>query len=193
MTTEQPAVASAHQSVGSEPAVPAAGSAMQGAYQAEASGDLVAMSFPGARRLAGWLFWVVFPLVCFLALISAVTTIVGHIGDQPNGVRGTYVASRTCSRGICLVAGTFTSDDGQLKVTSLLGDPRWASGTEHRVVYDRTSVEVIGLSQWDPTPSVLAGLGGVTYLGVVGYIVLAGRRRSTPAALMKQPDEDHSD
>jgi hypothetical protein len=149
---------------------------MQRAHRAEVSGELVAMSFPGARRVAGWLFWVVFPLLCLGALALAVLAIVDHVGNQPKGTRGTYVANRTCARGICLVGGTFTSDDGRIKVNSLLGDPRWATGTEHQVFYDGTGVEVVGVVQWDPTPSVLAGVGAVTYLGMVAYFLRVARR-----------------
>jgi hypothetical protein len=158
--------------------------ALQAAYQAEAAGDLVAMSFPGARRIAGWLFWVVFPLLCVVAITLSVSAIAQHAGSEPSGIRGTYVANRTCLRSICLVGGTFVSDDGTVRVTSLLGDPRWATGTTHRVVYDGTSAEVIAIGQWDPTPSVLAAAGALTYLGVVGYLMVAVRRtrRSTVTA-----------
>ena len=145
------------------------------------------MSFPGARRVAGWLFWVVFPLLCLVALWFAISGIIGHIGNQPAGVRGNYVANRSCSHGICLVGGTFVSDDGKLRVTSLLGDPRWPDGSEHRVVYDGKSVEVLAISTWDPTTSVIAGVGALTYLGVVGFFVrsmwLSGRASGRLAAV----------
>ena len=181
MSTDQPAGAERSDPRPSPPVEPTATpvtgrSAVQTAYQREASGDLVAMSFPGARRIAGWLFWVVFPIVCTAALAIAVNGIIGHLGNHPDGIRGTYIANRTCSRGICLVGGTFVSDDKRLTVTSLLGDPRWATGTVHKVVYDGTSAEVIGLGQWDATPSVLAAIGALTYLGVVGYFLRALRR-----------------
>jgi hypothetical protein len=181
MSTEQPVGGehpdlSASPPIGPAPAPVSARTAVQSAYQREASGDLVAMSFPGARRIAGWLFWVVFPIVCIGALVIAVNGIVGHLNNHPDGIRGTYVANRTCSRGICLVGGTFVSDDKRITVTSLLGDPRWATGTTHKVIYDGTSAEVIGLGQWDGTPSVLAAIGALTYLGVVGYFLRAVRR-----------------
>jgi hypothetical protein len=160
---------------------------LQVAYQAEASGDLVAMSFPGVRRIAGWLFWVVFPLLCVAALALAVRGFVEHVGNQPDGTRGTYIAERSCSRGICLVGGTFVSDDGRLKATSLLGDPRWADGSEHRVIYDGKSAEVIGLGAWDATPAVMAGVGALTYLSVVGYFARAVRR---DRRLMKSAVQD---
>ena len=157
---------------------------MHAAYQAEASGDLVAMSFPGARRVAGWLFWVVFPVLCLVALALSTSGIVQHVGNQPSGIHGTYTANRSCSRGICLVGGTFVSDDRKIRVTSLLGDPRWADGTVHQVVWDGIGVEVVGIGQWDPTPSTMAGVGALGYLTVVGYFALAarrGRRRLVPA------------
>ena len=160
---------------------------LQVAYQAEASGDLVSMSFPGVRRIAGWLFWVVCPLICLAALGFAVSGFVQHVGNQPDGTRGTYIAERSCSRGICLVGGTFVSDDGRLKVTSLLGDSRWADGSEHRVIYDGKSAEVIGLGAWDATPAVMAGVGALTYLGVVGYFARAVRR---DRRLMKSAVQD---
>jgi len=150
--------------------------AMLAAYRAEASGDLVAMSFPGARRVAGWLFWVVFPALCLAALFLSASGIIQHVGNEPSGIHGIYTAHRSCSRGICLVGGTFLSDDGKTRVNSLLGDPRWPDGTVHRVVYDGTGAEVVGIGQWDPTPSVMAGLGALSYLGVVGYFIVAARR-----------------
>ncbi|UQX87728.1 hypothetical protein M6D93_15680 [Jatrophihabitans telluris] len=151
-------------------------SALQSAYQAEASGDLVAMSFPGVRRVAGWLFWVIFPVATLAALISAILTVVQHVGTEPPGIQGTYVANRSCARGICLVGGTFISADHGLTVTSLLGDPRWESGSSHKVIYDGSSAEVIDYPNWDPTPTVLAGVGALTYLGVAGYFLVAARR-----------------
>ncbi|HEX8081866.1 MAG TPA: hypothetical protein VF557_16765 [Jatrophihabitans sp.] len=145
---------------------------------AEASGELVAMSFPGARRIAGWLFWVVFPALCLAALALVAFNIATHIGDRPTGIRGSFVVSpRTCAQGICSFGGLFTSDDGTIKNLPLLGDPRWHSETVHQVVHDPSSVEVTALpGHWDPTPSVIAGLGAVTYLGLVGSLVRGARR-----------------
>jgi hypothetical protein len=145
---------------------------------AGASGELVAMSFPGARRIAGWLFWVVFPALCVAAIAMAVFNVATHVGDRPVGIRGTFVVSpRTCGQGICSFGGSFTSDDGTIKDLPLLGDPRWHSQDVHRVSFDPTSVEVTALpGHWDPTPSVLAALGAVTYLGLVGSLVPGARR-----------------
>ena len=145
---------------------------------AEASGELVAMSFPGARRVAGWLFWVVFPALCLAGLALAVSTIAGHIGDHPTGIRGSFVVSpRSCVQGICSFGGTFTSDDGSIKNLPLLGDPRWHSRDVHQVMFDPKSVEVTALpGHWDPTPSVIAALGSVTYLGLVGSLVRGALR-----------------
>ncbi len=145
---------------------------------AEASGELVAMSFPGARRIAGWLFWVVFPALCLAALAMAVLNISHHIGDKPYGIRGSFVvAPRSCGQGICSFGGSFTSDDGTIRNLPLLGDPRWHSKDVHRVVFDPRSVEVSALpGHWDPTASVIAALGAVTYLGVVASFVPLARR-----------------
>ena len=145
---------------------------------AGASGELVPMSFPGARRIAGWLFWVVFPALCLAAIAMAGFNIAVHIGDRPTGIRGSFVVSpRTCVQGICSFGGLFTSDDGTIKNLPLLGDPRWHSEDVHHVVYDPSSVEVTALpGHWDPTPSVIAALGGVTYLGLVGSLVRRSRQ-----------------
>lgn len=152
------------------------------AHLAEASGELVAMSFPGARRVAGWLFWVVFPLLCLATVVFAAVSIGSHIGRRPEGVSGTYLANRTCVHGICLISGTFVSDDGRLKVESLLGDPRWKPGQLHHVLYDSKNVEVIAQpGHWDPTPYAVAAAGALTYLGVVGRLAVTGRReRAAP-------------
>jgi hypothetical protein len=146
------------------------------AVEAEASGNLVAMSFPGARRIAGWLFWVVFPLACLAAIWLSVSSLVAHLGHQPPGIKGEFVGGRNCSHGVCLVSGTFTSDNGKVTVTSLLGDPRWKVGEKHRVVYDGKSAEISAITEWDPTTAILAAAGAVTYLGVVVYIARATRR-----------------
>jgi hypothetical protein len=145
---------------------------------AEAAGDLVAMSFPGARRVAGWLFWIVFPTLCLAAIAISSSNIASHVGKKPDGLRGTFVVTpRSCYRGICSFGGLFTSDDGTIKNLPLLGDPRWKSADVHHVTYDRRSVEVTALpGHWDPTGSVVAAFGALTYLGVLGYLLADGRR-----------------
>ena len=145
---------------------------------AEATGELVPMSFPGARRVAGWLFWVLFPVLCLAAITLSVHNIADHIGDRPTGVRGTFVVSpRTCVQGICSFGGLFTSDDGSITDLPLLGDPRWHSRDVHHVVHNPSSVEVTALpGHWDATPSVLAALGALAYLGLVGSLARRTRR-----------------
>lgn len=151
---------------------------------AEAAGDLVAMSFPGARRIAGWLFWVVFPLLCLAAITMSVLNISHHIGKKPDGIRGTFVVTpRSCTQGICSFGGLFSSDDGRIKNLPLLGDPRWHTADVHHVTYDPKSVEVTALpGHWDPTASVIAGIGALTYLGVIGYFAGQGRLARRAAA-----------
>jgi hypothetical protein len=160
----------------------------QAAYLAESSQDLVAMSFPGAHRIAGWLFWVIFPLLCLTSIIFAIVGIAGHLGSHPTGIKGTYsVTGRTCSHGVCSIGGTFTSDEGAVTQSQLLGDPRWHVGEDHRVVYEGKSVEVIALpAHWDPTTASIAGIGSATYLTVVGYFALAARRERAELAAQRE-------
>jgi hypothetical protein len=141
------------------------------------------MSFPGARRVAGWLFWVVFPLLCLAAIAMSSLNLGHHIGKKPDGIRGTFVVTpRSCNQGICSFGGLFTSDDGSIKSLPLLGDPRWHSSDIHHVTYDPKSVEVTALpGHWDPTASVIAGLGALSYLGVVCYLFWQGRQLRRPA------------
>ena len=158
----------------------------QPSQSAEAAGDLVAMSFPGARRIAGWIFWVILPLLCLAAIAMSTKNLGGHIGHKPDGIRGNFVVTpRTCNQGVCSFGGRFTSDDGAIKNLSVLGDPRWHAGEVHRVTYDSKNVEVSPLpGHWDPTASVLAALGALTYLGVLGYFLMTGgRERATRARL----------
>jgi hypothetical protein len=151
-------------------------------WQAEASGRLVAMSFPGARRVAGWLFWVVFPLLCIAAIQTSVSNVADHLGKKPTGIRGTFVVQpRSCSQGFCSFGGLFTSDDHTIRNLPLLGDPRWHTADVHRVTYDPRSVEVTALpGHWDPTPSVMATFGALTYLVLLGYFVREQRRSGRP-------------
>jgi hypothetical protein len=176
--------ASAEVLVEQAPSRPPAGST----WQAEASGQLVAMSFPGARRVAGWLFWVIFPLLCLAAIHTSVTNVVHHLGNKPVGIRGTFVVQpRSCSQGFCSFGGLFSSDDHTIRNLPLLGDPRWHPAEVHRVTYDPRSVEAIALpGHWDPTPSVMAAFGALTYLVVIGYF-LREHRRSDRAARTRQP------
>jgi len=157
--------------------------------QAEASGELVAMSFPGARRIAGWLFWVVFPLLCVGAVYTSVNNVVHHLGKKPTGIRGTFVVQpRSCSQGFCSFGGLFTSDDHAIRNLPLLGDPRWHTADVHRVTYDPKSVEVTALpGHWDPTASVVAALGALTYLVVIGDLGRRQRREPNRPRRVAQP------
>jgi hypothetical protein len=144
------------------------------------AGELIPMSFPGARRVAGLLFWVVFPVVCVASIVFVIIAFVGHASQRPDGIKGTLlVTGRTCSKNICSVGGTFTSDDGSLVRQQLLADPRWHAGESHRVVYDGKSAVVIALpAYWDSTTILVAGLGALTYLGAVGYFARSARRET---------------
>jgi hypothetical protein len=143
------------------------------------SGPLIPMSLPGARQAAGWLFWIIFPLLSLTAIVFVIVSIATHAGKKPDGIIGNLQnARRTCSNKICTVRGNFVSDDGALKVSNVIADPRWHADEVHRVLYDLKNpvVVVAGPGHWDPTTAVIAGLGGLTYLGAVGYFVRAARR-----------------
>jgi len=157
--------------------------------QAEASGQLVAMSFPGARRIAGWLFWVVFPLLCVGAVYTSANNVAHHLGKKPTGIRGTFVVQpRSCSQGFCSFGGLFTSDDHTIRNLPLLGDPRWHTADVHRVIFDPKSVEVSALpGRWDPTASVVAALGALTYLVVIGDLGRRQRREPDRARRVARP------
>ncbi|MGI8666465.1 MAG: hypothetical protein ACR2N4_10600 [Jatrophihabitans sp.] len=156
---------------------------------AEVAGDLVAMSFPGARRVAGWLFWVVFPLVCLAALTLSAHNVISHLGTKPAGIRGTFVVTpKSCNQGICSFGGLFSSDDGTIKNLPLLGNPSWHTADVHHVRYDPHSVDVTALpGHWDPTGSVLAAIGALTYLGVVGSFTGLGRTARRPGRAGSPP------
>ncbi len=162
------------------PTAPSPQQRPQPSQSAEAAGDLVAMSFPGARRIAGWIFWVVLPVLCLGAIAMSSKNLAGHFGEKPDGLRGNFVVTpRSCNQGVCSFGGRFTSDDGSIKNLSLLGDPRWHPGEVHRVSYNSKVVEVTPLpGHWDPTASVLAALGALTYLGAIGYFRTSDSRSS---------------
>jgi len=140
------------------------------------------MSFPGARRIAGWLFWVIFPLLCIGAIYLSAENFAHHVGKKPSGIRGEFVVQpRSCDQGFCSFGGLFSSDDGKIHNLPLLGDPRWQSGQVHQVTYDPTTVEVTALpGHWDPTASVVATLGALTYLGAVGFFYRQQRAARRP-------------
>lgn len=143
---------------------------------------VVPMSFPGARRIAGWLFWLAFPALAVAAITMGVMNIAKHIGDTPTGIHGTFVVdARHCSKGFCTFGGTFSSADGSQQNISALGDPRWHAGQVHQVVFNPLNLEVVDLpANWDAVPSVLAVVGGLTYLVGAGFALRSGRRDGEP-------------
>jgi hypothetical protein len=149
---------------------------------AQTSGELVAMSFPGARRIAGWLFWVVFPLLCVWATILGISSIANHVGTHPPGIAGTFSAQRSCSHGICSVTGTFVANEGGIAIGALRGDPTWLDGSVHAVYYYPRKHEIIATDNWDATPAILAITGSMIYLVAVLVLgVRAVRQRRVPA------------
>ena len=188
--SSSPTTSSTAGSAGRPPAADPARHPAGSSWQAEASGDLVPMSFPGARRIAGWLFWVVFPLLCIATIHTAVTSTVHHLGNKPVGIRGTFVVQpRSCSQGFCSFGGLFSSDDGTIKNLPLLGDPRWRTAEVHKVTYDPRSVEVTALpGHWNPTPTVMAIIGALAYLGTIGYFLRQRRRSGRQRPADAEPD-----
>jgi hypothetical protein len=127
---------------------------------------------------------VVFPLLCIGTIHTSVTNVVHHLGNKPVGIRGTFVVQpRSCSQGFCSFGGLFSSDDGTIKNLPLLGDPRWHTAEVHKVTYDPRSVEVTALpGHWNPTPTVMATIGALTYLGTIGFFLRQRRRSSRRSA-----------
>ena len=147
---------------------------------------------PGGRRAArpAWLplvvgvaFWLALPIACLAALGVGSARLAGHIDAGPDGVAGTYaVSAHTCQRQLCVTIGTFTSDNGQMTVTGLLGDYRWRPGIDYRVAYSSNAADVVSLpGDWDPTSTVL-GLGAAV-MCLAGWGLIARtelrRRRSS--------------
>jgi hypothetical protein len=139
------------------------------------------MSLPGTRRVAGWLFWIVFPAISIAAIALAVIGLSDHLGQHYAAVPGKFtVTTRGCHEHVCSVTGTFVGNDGVLVAADVPGDPRWNSGESHQAFYDIGSGEVRAkVERWDPSTSVLSIAGGTTYLAVVGWLAVAGWRTKT--------------
>jgi hypothetical protein len=111
-------------------------------------------------------FWVVLPLVCALMLVAGTDRLAIHLNNIPPGIPGTYlVTAHSCSENVCVTGGTFTSADGNLTETNLLGNFSWQNGEKHRAIYDSTSVDVIPLpAHWDPTATYVGMTGSLGFL-----------------------------
>jgi hypothetical protein len=121
----------------------------------------------GNRALA-IAFWVILPALCLTMLILGTDKLSRHLNNVPPGTLGTYhVTSHSCTGEVCIVGGTFTSADGRLVETDLLGVYSWQNGGTHKAIYNTGSIDVIPLpAHWDPT-STFAGM-----TGALGFLVL---------------------
>jgi hypothetical protein len=129
-------------------------------------------------------FWVVLPIASVLLLALGIDSILRHVNNIPAGVRGTYVVtSHDCQGQVCLTAGTFTSTDGRLVETDLLGDYRWQLGEKHRAVYNGNAVDVIPLpARWNPTAAIVGIAGVLAFLTIWTWCLLRGRGRRAAGA-----------
>lgn len=133
----------------------------------------------GLARLAAMLFWIVVPVLCVTGIVLGVTTWTVHAHRQVPGIPGTFVVdNRSCGGSVCLATGTFTSTDGNLVLGPLTGVAGWTQDSQHAVVYDPSSPDVIVTrpARWNPTAAITALTGGVVLLAVWGWLVLGARR-----------------
>jgi len=128
-------------------------------------------------KAIGLLFWVVIPLFCLVSVGFGIERIVGHVIDVPSGLRGTYqVTNHSCSGPLCISTGTFTSTDGTVTVSGLLGDYRWQPGRTYKVLYSPNSVEVTPLPGWEPSSTILGMAGAIGYLVLWAWFLRRRRR-----------------
>jgi hypothetical protein len=135
---------------------------------------LPGMSLPGANRLAGFLFWLVFPALSVTAIVFAVLTLSDHLGQPSAAVHGEYtVTYRGCSDHLCKVTGTFVSDSSLDVFVGLPGDPRWLQGKTYASYFVSNNGDVQTVAgTWDPTTTILALTGASIYLLTVGALAL---------------------
>jgi hypothetical protein len=146
--------------------------------------DLGGRAAARTPNLLGLAFWVVLPIASVLLLALGIDSILRHVNNIPAGVRGTYVVtSHDCQGQVCLTAGTFTSTDGRLVETDLLGDYRWQLGEKHRAVYNGNAVDVIPLpARWNPTAAIVGIAGVLAFLTIWTWCLLRGRGRRAAGA-----------
>jgi hypothetical protein len=132
------------------------------------------MTFPGARRYAGVLFWFVLPALALLMVVLSVNQLRINGPLRQPGVPGAFtVEGRGCFHGVCAMQGRFTSDDLTLVGEHLQGDQRWLVGQVYRVRWDGNGTEVFTEpSRRDPAIQLMAISGAGLYLLVTGYLLL---------------------
>lgn len=135
-------------------------------------------------RMVGIAFWVVLPVIAVVMVIRAMHDYNHQAHRRPAGLTGTFVVTnRSCFGNVCQSAGTFTSDDGTFREANLLGDYRWNVGERHHTAY-KPDTGIIALpATWNPTATVLGASGGLLFLALWAYFLLAWLvRRRAPAA-----------
>lgn len=132
----------------------------------------------GAKSIA-LAFWVLLPILCLVMLVVGTHRLAQHLNNVPAGTLGSYlVTSHSCSGEVCITGGTFTSSDGRLTETNLLGVFSWEDGTTHRAIYDSESIDVIPLpARWDPTASFVGMAGSAGFLVLWGVFLYGAVRR----------------
>ncbi len=145
-----------------------------------------------AQRAIAFAFWVVLPALCVSVLIVGSDHLARRLNNIPPGTRGSYlVTSHSCSEEVCITGGTFTSADGQLVETDLLGVYSWKNGETHAVVYNSDSVDVIPLpAHWDPTATYVGMTGALGFIGLWLWCLIGSTRRQLRARAMPDPESD---
>jgi hypothetical protein len=160
--------------------------------------------FPGSRtRLAAWedrlaslgsmlkgiVGWGLVPLSLLLMLLIVATQADSVLlASQGNGTPGQFAAERReCSArgGGCSWYGSFTADDGSVRLTDALldDDPSgWAPGSAASVIWTGSKDPAAVYRPGDSMPLLLAsGLGLLAVLGLVAWAVaLTSRARNRP-------------
>lgn len=146
---------------------------------------LLGMSLPGATRLAGVLFWVVFPVLSAVSILLGTRSLAAHLGERYDTPPGTFtVTTKSCHDQLCTVSGDFDGADPIYSRYQIAGDPRWKIGDTRPAFLDVGSSEVRAHQEyWNPSTSLFAVTGGGVYLIVVGWIGLGSiANRAVPPA-----------
>jgi hypothetical protein len=132
----------------------------------------------GARLIA-IAFWFALPVLCAVMIVVGTSRTIAHLHNMPPGTLGTYlVTAHSCSGEICVTGGTFTSADGRLVETNLLGVYSWQDGETHKAIYDSDSIEVIPLpAHWDPTALIIGMVGALGFLVLWSTFLYGAIRR----------------
>jgi hypothetical protein len=126
-------------------------------------------------------FWLVVPALSVAGIVLGVTTWTVHAHRQVPGIPGTFVVDNRSCGSVCLLTGTFTSNNGTFSDGSLFGVAGWAQNSTHKVVYDASLGTIVPLSaRWNPVPAITALTGAAVLLSAWGWLALGqiGRART---------------